>query len=110
MSSFTWTDDMDDCLGPAGPDTFPSTHRNFLRSSGGGFGMMALTALLAEKGLLAEEPLLAREPLAQKKPHHEPKAKRVIFLFMAGGPSHLETFDPKPELQRLHGHKLPESF
>src|SRR2546422_10776802 len=104
---------MDHCLGPAGPDTLPSTRRDFLCSAGGGFGMIALTAMLAEEGLLAEEPLLAlraREPLAAKKPHHEAKAKRVIFLFMAGGPSHLETFDPKPELQRLHGERLPASF
>jgi hypothetical protein len=87
--------------------------RDFLRSAGAGFGMIALTALLAEDGLLAEEPSLAArtgDPLAPKLPHHTPRARRVIFLFMAGGPSHLETFDPKPELQRLHGQRLPDSF
>ncbi len=66
--------------------------------------MIALTALLAEDGLLAAE------PLAPKLPHHTPRARRAIFLFMSGGPSHLETFDPKPELQRLNGQRLPDSF
>jgi hypothetical protein len=80
--------------------------RDFLRNAGCGFGSLALAAMLAEDGLLAAEV----DPLAPKKPHHEPTAKRVIFLFMSGGPSHVDTFDPKPELTRLHGQKLPESF
>ena len=45
-----------------------------------------------------------------KSLHHAPQAKRVIFLFMQGGPSHVDTFDYKPELQRLHGQPVPESF
>jgi hypothetical protein len=75
--------------------------------------MIALTALLAEDGLLASEDHRDEpggSPLAPKLPHHTPRARRVIFLFMSGGPSHLETFDPKPELQRLHGQRLPDSF
>ena len=63
--------------------------------------------------MLAEEGAARRattDPLAPKKPHFEPTAKRVIFLFMSGGPSHVDTFDPKPELTRLHGQKLPASF
>jgi hypothetical protein len=71
--------------------------------------MIALTALLAEQGLLAEEAAVVN-PLAPKTPHHTPRAQRVLFLFMSGGPSHLETFDPKPDLQRLHGQRLPDSF
>src|SRR5262249_36565936 len=70
-----------------------------------------LTALLAEDGLLAGEPdppLV--NPLAPKETHHEAKAKSVIFLFMSGGPSHVDLFDPKPELQRLAGQRLPDSF
>jgi hypothetical protein len=103
------------CAGPSGPETLPLTRRDFLRSAGGGFGTIALAALLAEQGLLvsdaaAEVPSPALNPLAPRKPHFEARAKRVIFLFMSGGPSHLETFDPKPELQRLHGQKLPASF
>ena len=84
--------------------------RDFLHHAGAGFGSLALTALLAGDGLLATEEQASSDPLAPKKPHFDAKAKRIIFLFMAGGPSHLETFDPKPDLQRLHGEKLPESF
>jgi hypothetical protein len=89
-----------------------TSRRDFLRSAGTGFGLIALTALLAEDGLLASEasPEPGGSPLAPKNPQHEPRARRVIFLFMSGGPSHLETFDPKPELQRLHGQRLPDSF
>src|SRR5262245_57051251 len=83
------------------------SRRQFLGNAGGGFGLLALAALLHDEGLLAAESAF---PLAPRRPHHPAKAKRVIFLFMAGGPSHLETFDPKPELQRLHGERLPPSF
>src|SRR5437763_935212 len=84
--------------------------RDFLCHAGAGFGSIALAALLADEGLLGAEDKAPADPLAPKKPHFDAKAKRVIFLFMAGGPSHLETFDPKPDLQRLNGEKLPESF
>src|SRR5215831_4383905 len=83
------------------------SRRQFLSNAGGGFGLVALAALLHEEGLLASE---SASPLAPRRPHHPAKAKRAIFLFMSGGPSHLETFDPKPELQRLHGERLPASF
>jgi Protein of unknown function (DUF1501) len=80
--------------------------RTFLRNAGCGFGSIALAAMLADEGNLVAE----TDPLAPKKPHFSAKAKRVIFLFMSGGPSHMDTFDPKPGLTRLHGQKLPESF
>jgi hypothetical protein len=89
-----------------------ATRRHFLRTAGCGFGSIALAAMLAEEGLaapVADAPG-SPDPLAPKKPHHESKATRVIFLFMSGGPSHVDTFDPKPELTRLHGQKLPASF
>ncbi|MFO0939091.1 MAG: DUF1501 domain-containing protein [Gemmataceae bacterium] len=91
------------------------TRRRFLSQSGAGFGMLALSALLADDGLLrADGPSLANpslaDPLAPRKPPKTATAKNVIFLFMSGGPSQLETFDPKPALQRLHGQKLPASF
>jgi hypothetical protein len=82
--------------------------RQFLARAGSGFGLIALAGLLQEEGLLAEEPVA--DPLAPRPPHFAPRAERVIFLFMSGGPSHLETFDPKPELQRLNGQPLPASF
>lgn len=95
------------CPGPGGSVGFCSSRREFLRRAGGGFGMIALASMLAEEGLLADTP---QSPLALRPQHHDAKARRVIFLFMSGGPSHLETFDPKPELQRLHGQPLPASF
>jgi hypothetical protein len=99
------------CGGPTGPGTAPTNRRDFLRRAGAGFGMIALASILADEGLLAAEPdPTALNPLAPKPPHHPAKARRVIFLFMSGGPSHLETFDPKPDLQRLHGQRLPPSF
>lgn len=77
--------------------------------------MLALASLLESDGLLAKEsekptPGQAVSPLAPKKPHFEAKAKSVIFLFMSGGPSHMDLFDPKPELARLAGQPIPESF
>lgn len=94
--------------------TFPH-RRAFLRNAGCGFGSLALAAMLAEDGLTTEDPgdkprSSSVSPLAPKKPQFEATAKRVIFLFMSGGPSQVDTFDPKPELTRLHGEKLPESF
>src|SRR5207253_9762778 len=86
----------------------PPGRRTSLRSAGCGFGAIALAAMLAEDGFADDAP--SPDPLAPKKPHFEPAAKRVIFLFMSGGPSHVDTFDPKPELTRLHGEKLPASF
>jgi hypothetical protein len=83
-----------------------STRRHFFRDCGIGLGGMALGSLLAREAQAAP----AVSPLAPKPPHFEPKAKAVIFLFMAGGPSQFEMFEPKPELQRLHGQPIPDSF
>jgi hypothetical protein len=86
------------------------TRREFLRRAGGGFGMLALASLLDGAGLLAGAGSAAINPLAPKPAHRAAKAKRVIFLFMSGGPSHVDLFDPKPELIRLAGQPIPESF
>ena len=79
----------------------PSIHtrRDFLRTTGAGFGWLAFAALQAS--LQAAEKSRYISPLAPKPGHHPAKAKRVIFLFMNGGPSHLETFDWKPELKKV---------
>src|SRR5438105_3795025 len=82
------------------------SRRDFLLRAGGGFGTIALASMLAEQEARGQ----SRNALAPRQPHHAAKAQRVIFLFMSGGPSHLELFDPKPDLQRLHGQPLPESF
>jgi hypothetical protein len=79
------------------------TRREFLWQVGGGFGSVALTGMLSQDGFFgnraqaAEEPAFAN-PLAPKPPHFAPKAKSVIFLFMYGGPSHIDTFDYKPTM------------
>ena len=80
--------------------------RDFLRQAAFGFGASALGSLIA-RDLKAES---VESPLAPKKPHFPSKAERVIFLFMTGGPSHVDTFDPKPELSRHDGQPLPDSF
>ena len=73
------------------------TRRWFFRQCGVGVGTAALAHLLTESGFAASD------PLAPKAPHFAPKAKHVIFLFMAGAPSHLELFDYKPQLAKFDG-------
>src|SRR5713101_4303800 len=86
------------------------TRRDFLSRAGAGFGALALTYLLEHDRLLASPSKTPASPLSPKPPHFSAKAKSVIFLFMEGGPSHLDTFDPKPKLRELAGQRLPESF
>src|SRR5690349_15518765 len=84
-----------------------SSRREFFTRAGSGLASIALTSLLQQDGRTASLP---PDPLAPKKPHHAPKAKSVIWLFMEGGPSHLDTFDPKPKLAEWAGQPLPASF
>jgi hypothetical protein len=84
------------------------SRREVLTRIGGGFGSLALATLLAENASASSA--VRADPLAPRAPHFVPKAKRLIFLFMNGGPSHVDTFDPKPELTRLDGQPAPESF
>lgn len=98
------------CCGPGGFTTRPTSRRSFLRHAGGGFGMVALTSLLGREGLLAAPASGLANPFAAKLPHFAAKAQRVIFLFMSGGPSHVDLLDPKPDLIRLAGQPIPESF
>src|SRR5690349_13790522 len=85
------------------------TRRELLRRSGMGFGMLGLVGLLASDGLLGSSAQGAdyTNPLAPRQPHFPGKAKRVVHLFMNGGPSHVDTFDPKPLLDKYHGKPLP---
>jgi hypothetical protein len=86
--------------------------REFLLRGGGGFGALALAWLMRNSPLnqtLAAAPQGA-SALAPRAPHFPAKAKSVIFLFMEGGPSHIDLFDPKPLLNKLAGQKLPPSF
>src|SRR5216684_3065411 len=85
------------------------TRRELLQRSGMGMGAVALSALLGEGGSLNAAPLVATamNPMAPKAPPLPAKAKRVLHLFMNGGPSHVDTFDPKPSLTRLSGKPIP---
>jgi hypothetical protein len=83
------------------------TRRDLLRRSGMGVAALGLADLLAGQGLLEAAPSGLASPLAPRPPHFPAKAKRVIHLFMNGGPSHIDTFDPKPALARYAGRPLP---
>src|SRR6266550_4325954 len=86
------------------------SRRDFLLRSGQGIGGLALAYLLDQDGLLAvgcENITGVASPFSPKPPHFKPRAKNVISLFMCGGVSHLDTFDPKPALDKYHGQPLP---
>ncbi|HEV3257441.1 MAG TPA: DUF1501 domain-containing protein [Gemmataceae bacterium] len=89
------------------------SRRDFLIQAGGGFGSLALSWLLARDGYASGQPATLKastNPLAARQPHFPARAKSVIFLFMVGGPSHIDLFDPKPALQNHQGQPLPASF
>ncbi|MBL9123187.1 MAG: DUF1501 domain-containing protein [Planctomycetaceae bacterium] len=90
----------------------PQTRREMLLRCAGGFGAVAAAALLGDTQAAAEAltsgsaPAAGHNPLAPRAPHHRARAKSVIFLFMDGGPSQVDTFDPKPRLDREHGQPI----
>ncbi|MBA4192220.1 MAG: DUF1501 domain-containing protein [Planctomycetaceae bacterium] len=88
---------------------FANSRREFLFQAGGGLGGIALNWLLAQETRADAKLAPSKNPLAAKKPHFAAKAKRVIFMFMVGGPSQMDLFDPKPELAKWAGKPLPES-
>lgn len=81
----------------------PGSRRDFLQTAGSGFGALALSALTGES-------ILQAGTASAKIPHRIGRAKNIIWLFMEGGPSHLDMFDPKPLVNELAGKRLPESF
>src|SRR6202158_4066540 len=85
------------------PPFIPS-RREMLQRVGTGLGTLGLASLLNDNGLLA-----ATTPLAPKRSPFSPRAKHVIHLFMNGGPSQVDTFDPKPALTKFNGQKPPAS-
>jgi hypothetical protein len=85
-----------------------TTRRQFFSQCGMGLGSVALASLMADKANAAVPRLV--NPFAPKGGHAEAKAKRVIYLFMAGGPSQLELFDYKPKLVELNGQPIPQSY
>ncbi|HZY85610.1 MAG TPA: DUF1501 domain-containing protein [Gemmataceae bacterium] len=91
----------------AAPSPLYPTRRDFFRRAGGGFGMLALAGLLDHQGLLADDDHDRNlHPLAPRRPHFPAKAKAVIWLFMNGGPSQVDTWDYKPELMKRDGQEL----
>src|SRR4051794_34370677 len=82
------------------------TRRQALARIANGFGLVGLAGLLADEAARAA-PAAAGNPLAVRPPHFAAKAKRVIFLFLSGGPSHVDLLDPKPRLARDGGKPLP---
>src|SRR4051812_39224965 len=97
-------------------DRFPAaaiSRRRLLQRAGGGFGLIGLAGLLDREGLL-ERPapaaeataVAARNPMAPRRPHFPPRAKRVIWVFINGGPSQVDTWDYKPGLARWHGKSM----
>src|SRR5215468_6051318 len=86
----------------ASPEAAYRSRREFLTRAGGGFGLLALADLLHAE----EKPTHSEDPLAPRKPHFAGKAKAVIWLFMNGGPSQVDTWDYKPELEKRDGKEL----
>jgi len=91
---------------------FLQARRDFLATSSSGLGGLALATLLGQDSLLGVESRLSgvpTNPLATRKPHFAPKAERCIFIFLEGGPSQMDLFDPKPLLNKYDGQPLPPS-
>lgn len=86
------------------------SRRAFLSRTGSGLGGIALAHLLNSEGALSPALAAPTNSLAAKPPHHPPRARAIIWLFMEGGPSHIDLFDPKPELEKLAGQVTPPSF
>ncbi|MCH2401875.1 MAG: DUF1501 domain-containing protein, partial [Pirellulales bacterium] len=92
------------------PRTYPLSRRDLLRRSGMGLGTVGLAGLLAQDGLLAAPRVNQNNLLTPRQPHFPARAKRVIHFFLNGGPSHVDTFDPKPALTRQDGKLLQKTF
>ncbi|HEX4130246.1 MAG TPA: DUF1501 domain-containing protein [Pirellulales bacterium] len=97
------------------PSAFRPSRREMLQHVGWGFGSIALSSLLAEMGMAAtndtaQPDAAPSSSLAPKQPHFAPRAKRIIHIFANGGPSQVDTFDPKPALEKYHGKLLDEKL
>lgn len=95
---------------PSHPDLRFLTRRQFFSRCALGLGGIALASMLKEQSAFAATPSASLNPMAVKPPHFPAKAKNIIYLFMAGGPSQLELFDHKPRLNELNGEPIPQSF
>lgn len=93
----------------SGNSVFPTSRRSFLACNSTGFGLAAYSALLQQEAHASEKTDSKHLPTSAALPelHHAPKAKQVIFCYMSGGVSHVDSFDPKPKLKELHGQPMP---
>ncbi|MFT5526236.1 MAG: hypothetical protein ACI9HK_004209, partial [Pirellulaceae bacterium] len=87
------------------PLPFSLTRREMLRKCGMGMGALGMASILQPELQAADNAIAS--PLAVRPPHFPARAKRVIHIFCNGGPSHLDTFDPKPALNKWHGKEIP---
>ncbi len=92
------------------PELRAATRRQFFSRCALGLGSIALASLLNERKLLGADAAALPNPMAPKQPHFAPRAKNIIYLFMAGGPSQLELFDYKPKLIELNSQPIPQSY
>src|SRR6266478_3021963 len=89
-------------------DEIPLTRRQLLRRTGSGLGMLGLFGVMSDAGLLDAAPAIdPRNPLAPRPAHFPARAKNIIHIYLNGGPSQVDTFDPKPLLDRYAGRPLP---
>src|SRR5260370_30955104 len=89
----------------------PYSRRDFLCNAGSGLGSIALASMLASDGFLPKAAAAdAPDPLRPKPPHFKPTPKSVIWMFMEGGPSHVDLFDYKPALYRIARHPMRAAF
>src|SRR5262245_11953927 len=89
---------------------YPASRREFLARAGGGLGALALASLVQRRANASDPDEPAANPLAVRPPHYVPRATRVVWLFMDGGPSQIDLFDYKPALEKYAGQPLPPSF
>lgn len=97
----------DPSAAPPFPFPGPASRRDLLRQIACGFGYLAFAGLSSLEARAARTPSGGLNPLGPKPTHFRPRAKRVIFLFLHGGVSHIDTFDPKPKLTEMNGKPLP---
>jgi hypothetical protein len=101
---------VSDPLPPSADPGLDITRRHFFSRCGIGLGSMALASLMGQRGSASMATAGSNDAMAPRAGHVPAKAKSIIFLFMAGGPSQLEMFDWKPKLAQLHGQPIPDSF
>src|ERR1700685_2591771 len=95
------------CLTNVNPGSQFLSRRELLARTGTGLGMLGLVGLLGDSGALGNRALAGELSQAPKQPHVPARAKHVIHIYLNGGPSQIDTFDPKPALARYAGQRLP---